>query len=272
MKIALAQLKSVNDIQKNLIQIEDLILKCETLSDVEKPKIIIFPENSLFFRIDDGESVQAQNLQSKVFKNLQALSDRSKIYLHLTTAIKQNQKTWNASVLISPDKNEVQVVYKKIHLFDIALVGQKPICESDVFSAGTEPTLFEIDGVKFGSSICYDIRFSELYSFYAKSEADVILIPAAFLVKTGMAHWDILLRARAIESQAYVLAPAQAGQHQSVVSGQCRDTFGNTLAVDPWGGVMGRLISEVGLLFIDIDIEKCRDVRRQIPMRNHRKL
>lgn len=272
MKVALAQLNSVNNIQKNLLKIQNLVLQCDTLPDLEKPKIIFFPENSLFFRIDEGEAMQAITLEDPLFAQLQILSCNSKIYLHLTTAIKHEDKIWNASVLISPEKKQAQIIYKKIHLFDIALVGQKPIRESDVFAQAKAPSVFEVEGVKFGSSICYDVRFSELYSFYAKSEVDVILVPSAFLVKTGRDHWEILLRARAIESQAYVLAPAQAGRHQSTTSGQLRETFGNTLAVGPWGDVLGCLSCEEGLLFIDINTEKCHQVRSQIPMKDHRRI
>ncbi len=174
-------------------------------------------------------------------------------------------------MLISPFA-EPRIVYKKIHLFDITLEGQKPIRESDVFTNGEMSTVFEIDGIKFGSSICYDIRFAELYNLYAKQEVDVILIPAAFLVKTGKAHWDVLLRARAIENQSYVLAPAQTGKHQSTSSEQSRETYGHTTAVGPWGDVIECLSDGMDILFVNIDPENCRAVRRQIPMNSHRRL
>lgn len=271
MKIAIAQLNSVNHIQKNLTEIENLIVECLHLPLEERPKIIFFPENSLFFRIDENEKIQAIELSDDIFKKLQALSDRTQFHLHLTTAIYHEQKNWNASVLISPN-TEPQIIYKKIHLFDIALIDQKPIRESDVFAEGSAPAIFEIDGIKFGSSICYDLRFSELYSAYAKHEVDAILVPAAFLVKTGAAHWDVLLRARAIESQCYVLAPAQSGLHQSVTSQQSRSTYGHAMAVAPWGDVICQKVSGTGVLFLDISSDQCRQVRSQIPMKNHRRL
>ncbi len=271
MKIALAQLNSVNNIENNFSAIEKKILNLKKIQPVDRPRLVVFPENSLFFRIDENEKIQALECNSEVFQKLEKLSIELNIYFHLTTAMRDQNKIWNASVLISPNK-KTEIIYKKIHLFDIALDGQRPIRESDVFSHGEKSAVFEIDGIHFGSSICYDLRFSELYSQYAKSEVDVILVPAAFLVKTGMAHWEILLRARAIESQAFVLAPAQVGKHHSTTSGQFRETFGHSMAVNPWGEVMAVKPDGVGLLSIDIDSDKCRQVRGQIPMRNHRRL
>lgn len=271
MRVALAQMTSVNNLDYNFQQIEKIILECDKNSAETKPQIIFFPENSLFFRIDDGEKIQPLSVTDLIFQKLKKLSQSTQIYLHLTTAILDSGKVWNASVLVSPFA-EPRVVYKKIHLFDIAIEGQKPIRESDVFTNGEMSTVFEIDGIKFGSSICYDIRFAELYSLYAKQTVDVILIPAAFLVKTGKAHWDVLLRARAIENQSYVLAAAQTGRHQSTTSEQSRETYGHTTAVGPWGDVIECRPGGLGVVLVNIDPENCRTVRRQIPMQSHRRL
>lgn len=271
MRVALAQMTSVNNLEYNFQQIEKIILECDKKSAELKPQIIIFPENSLFFRIDDGEKIQPLSVTDLIFQKLKKLSKTTNTYLHLTTAMLDSDKVWNASVLISPF-DEPRIVYKKIHLFDIALEGQKPIRESDVFANGDVSSVFEIEGIKFGSSICYDIRFAELYSLYAKQSVDVILIPAAFLVKTGKAHWDVLLRARAIENQSYVLAPAQTGRHLSTSSEQSRETYGHTMAVGPWGDVIECLSDGVDVLLVNIDPENCRAVRRQIPMQSHRRL
>lgn len=271
MRVALVQMTSVNNLEQNFQQIEKIILDCDKLSAENKPEIIFFPENCLFFRIDDGEKIQPLLVTDLIFKKLKKLSQSTHIYLHLTTAMLDSGKVWNASVLVSPVE-EPRIVYKKIHLFDIAIEGQKPIRESDVFTNGEMSTVFEVEGVKFGSSICYDIRFAELYSLYAKQSVDVILIPAAFLVKTGKAHWDVLLRARAIENQSYVLAPAQTGKHQSTISEQSRETYGHTTAVGPWGDMIECLSEGIGVLLVNIDPENCKTVRCQIPMQSHRRL
>lgn len=275
MKITLLQLNSSDDTSKNLQQIVALIeshLKLP-IQIPKKSSLFILPENSLYFRIVEGEPLKALALESDEIQKLQKLSDTHQVSLHFTTAISDDGKVWNASVLLNPNQ-PAKIIYKKIHLFDIQLEGQKPIRESDFFAHGEEVTSFEIDGVKFGSSICYDIRFSELYQQLARNKVDVILVPAAFLVKTGQAHWQTLLRARAIESQAYVLAPAQVGEHKTTQVGvtASRFTYGHTMAIDPWGQILETKAEGVGCLDIEISLDQVNSVRRQIPMGDHRRL
>ena len=273
MKITLLQLNSSDDISKNLEQIVALV-ESHLCSQVQKKsRLFILPENSLYFRVIEGEPLKALSLNSAEIQFLQKLADANKVDLHFTTAISDGGKVWNASVLVSPNE-PAKIIYKKIHLFDIQLEGQKPIRESDFFTHGDEVTGFEIEGVRFGSSICYDLRFSELYQQLAKNKVDVILVPAAFLVKTGQAHWETLLRARAIESQAYVLASAQVGEHKTTQAGKTasRFTYGHTMAIDPWGQVVETKAEGVGCLDIEISLDLVQSVRRQIPMGDHRRL
>jgi predicted amidohydrolase len=268
MKIALAQLNSIDQVAQNLESIKKLV----KLAQLEKPEIIFFPENSLFFRIKSEAEIEALALTNSVFLELADLANQTQIALHLTTAIRDlDSKDYNASIIICPNQKP-EVTYRKIHLFDIDLAGHKPIRESDCFAYGKDENIFEFKGFRFGSSICYDLRFSELYFRYAQKEVDVILIPAAFLVKTGQAHWETLIRARAIESQCYVLAAAQSGRHQSQVSEAFRDTYGHTMAADPWGRVVGFLEKDVGLVYCELQKSEIESVRRQIPMKNHRRL
>lgn len=274
MKITLLQLNSSDNISKNLEQILTLIEEHLAKQTVDKRTgLFVLPENSLYFRIVEGEALQSLKVDSPEILRLQTLCDKQNVYTHFTTAMEDKGKIWNASVLISPHETP-KIIYKKIHLFDIQLEGQKAIRESDFFTHGEEVTGFEIDGLRFGSSICYDIRFSELYQQLARNKADVILVPAAFLVKTGQAHWETLLRARAIESQAYVLAPAQVGEHKTTQEGKIasRFTYGHTMAVDPWGTIVECKAEGVGCLDIEISLDLIRSVRRQIPMSDHRRL
>lgn len=272
MKIGIAQLNSVNSVLKNYQQIESLIHQACSVAVEEKPEIIFFPENALYFRIDENIPIEAPDLDHKCWNDLQALAQKYCVELVLTTAIRCNGQVTNATVLVSAASKNIQILYSKIHLFDIHLSGQKPIRESDVFTEGKRPEIFEFKGIKFGLSICYDIRFSELYHYYAKQEVDAIVIPAAFLVKTGQAHWHILNRARAIESQCYVISPAQAGTHQSVCSEQKRETFGHSLGIDPWGRVVCEIQQGLGIAVMDLDVQQNIQVRQQIPMKNHRRL
>lgn len=271
MFIAAAQLNSVDSFDQNLQSISALVHEAAQRSPEQKPSIIFFPENSLYFRMDQSHSIPQMTLEHPVFETLKKSSQQSQISLHLTTALYHEGKTWNASILVNPN-GTVSLVYKKIHLFDIQLKDQKPIRESDVFANGPSPYIMDVGGLKFGSSICYDVRFSELYSYYAKHEVDAILIPAAFLKKTGEAHWEILLRARAIESQAYVIAPAQAGIHRSTHGDFSRETYGHTMIVDPWGQIAVSKADGIGLIYAEINSERTQSVRMQIPMKKHRRL
>lgn len=270
LKIALCQMTSVDDVRQNLRQVEAL------LADVPEDagiRLYCFPENCLYLRVQEGEAIPPFALQDPVFSDLAVLARRRKAYFHLgSVPLQMGDFLYNSSVVIS-DEGKIETTYQKIHLFDIQLAGQKPIRESDVFRHGEGPGVFEIDGWKIAQSICYDLRFAELYSQYARDQVDVILVPAAFLTKTGEAHWEILLRARAIESQCYVVASAQAGQHESVRGQGSRATFGNSLVVDPWGLVPLRLdgvrkqTSVCSLLK-----SRIAQVREQIPMAQHRRI
>lgn len=266
MKIGIAQLNSTDNLQQNLLQIKKLILNANAV----KPDLIVFPENTLYFRIDQSEKVEAIGLDHEIMTELKEVCAATGIKIHFTTAVLEDGRVFNASVLIDSERN-ARVVYKKIHLFDIELSGQEPIRESDVFVHGQLPAVFKSDGFAIGSSICYDIRFSELYSVYAKAEVDVILVPAAFLVKTGQAHWEVLLRARAIESQCYVIAAAQSGVHWSTKSSQSRETYGHSMIIDPWGEVKAANATGVGIIFADLSRKFIEEVRKQIPMRSHRR-
>jgi predicted amidohydrolase len=266
MKIAVVQLTSTDDLAQNVHQIKKLI----SGTDSEKPEIIFFPENSLFFRLQQKDKVRGVQLNSPSINELKNHCEKYQVAIHFTTAIEDGEKVFNASVLI--EKNgRISLLYKKMHLFDIELQGQTPIRESDVFDHGPSPEVFEFGGFKFGNSICYDVRFAELYSFYAKAQVDVILVPAAFLVKTGIAHWEILLRARAIESQCYLIAPAQSGTHKSPEHESVRETYGHSMLVDPWGKVLHTQEAGVGVFYYELNKAEIEKVRRQIPMHGHRR-
>lgn len=267
MKIGIAQLSSNDDIQQNYEQIKKILLNAKS----EKPEVIFFPENSLFFRISPSAAIQPVSLNDKVIFDLKEICAEVKIAIHLTTAVTENDQVFNASIWIDTNLN-AKIIYKKIHLFDIALDGQLPMRESDVFVHGNDPVIFNINDFKVGSSICYDVRFAELYSVYAKAEVDVILVPAAFLVKTGLAHWEVILRARAIESQCYVIAPAQSGGHRSALGEFKRETFGHSLLIDPWGQIIQTKTEGIGCFFAELDRNHIQNVRKQIPMKTHRRI
>lgn len=266
MKVGVTQLNSNDSTTDNFSQIKKLIEESKSRS----PEILFFPENSIYFRIDSKRPIEPVDFSGDIVKELAVLARQNSVALHLTSAFKLDSRVYNATLMID-ENGKTDVVYKKMHLFDIELLGQKPIRESDSFEHGTGPSVTQFKNFKLGHSICYDVRFAELYSSYAKSQVDLILVPAAFLVKTGQAHWEILLRARAIESQCYVIASAQSGVHKSVVDGQIRETFGHSMIVDPWGQIVAVKQDGVGIIYADIDLNEIRKVRAQIPMQAHRR-
>lgn len=267
LSIGLAQLNSNDSVSRNLNQIIELIRSLNSPVD-----IVFFPENSLFFRINEAESVQYLNYASKEFTQLAELCVRKKMAIHLgSVALNIGGQPTNSSVVIT-SAGKVIKTYSKLHLFDIQLNNDKAIKESDSFRPGEHPSIFNFKGWRFGQSICYDIRFSELYRYYNSKSVDVLLIPAAFLKKTGEVHWHILNRARAIENQAFVVSSAQVGPHMSEQSGiPPRETYGHSLCISPWGSILTEIISTTpAIKVIELDKDSIANVKKQIPMDSHR--
>jgi predicted amidohydrolase len=176
---------------------------------------------------------------------------------------------FNTSLLFDRS-GELVASYRKIHLFDVQLPGQPPIKESFSYTAGDQVVTAETEFGRAGMSICYDVRFPELYRSLVTSGATLLFVPSAFTHETGTDHWDVLIRARAIESQAFVLAPAQWGTWGPPE--QNRRCFGNSLAVDPWGRVLVRGADGVGVAFAELDPDEVRRVRERLPSLRHRRL
>ena len=192
-------------------------------------------------------------------------------------------RVWNANCVYAPD-GRLAARYDKIHLFRFDN-GREHYDEGVAIQPGTAPVAMQAGGLKVGLSVCYDLRFPELYRALmgpvgAASDAapapapdaengpcDVIAVPSAFTHTTGLAHWELLLRARAVENQAYVMAPAQGGQHENG-----RRTFGHTMIVDPWGQVLGALAEGEGVVIAELDAARLASVRRQLPALEHRRL
>lgn len=268
LNLALCQMTSIDDPSANLKQILKLI---DSVSSDQLVDLFCFPENCLYMRLTEGEPISGLSLTDSVFAELVSKAKARKCCLHLgASPIRIDGNLFNASVLIR-STGEISVTYKKMHLFDIQLVGQKAMKESDVFAHGPQPEILQLEGWKIGQSICYDLRFAELYSHYARSECDLILVPSSFLPKTGEAHWEILLRARAIESQAYVAASAQGGHHQGKGSG-FRDTYGHSMLIDPWGKIISVLKQQPSVEVHRLTKNRITEVRGQIPMKAHRRL
>lgn len=173
-------------------------------------------------------------------------------------------RTYNTLVVVSPD-GDVVARYRKLHLFDIDIPGKATLRESANTAAGDDVVVVETEVGRIGASICYDLRFPELYRRLVLDEgAEVVVVPAAFTKHTGTYHWHTLLRARAIENQCYVVAAAQTGRHNAK-----RESYGHSLIIDPWGDVVAELPDGDGLAVGEIDLAKLDDVRKRMPCGEH---
>lgn len=173
----------------------------------------------------------------------------------------------NRQFLISP-QGEIAARYDKIHMFDVEVTPEETYRESDGYRPGTKAVVAETPFARIGMTICYDVRFPHLHRALAQGGAQILTAPAAFSYVTGEAHWHSLLRARAIETGCFVLAPAQTGKHPAS-RGPSRKTYGHSLAVAPWGEVLADAGQEPGVTYVDLDLEKVAEARKRVPSLTH---
>lgn len=272
LRVGVIQLTSTDSVEANLKMIFKQLAALKKKS--KKIDLVCLPENCLFVRAKAGSFVGFNfTLSEDFWGQFQAWAKANTCEI-LFGSIPYNdgKTTSNATIRVTP--TSVTPVYNKIHLFDVDVKGAPAQRESQFFKHGEAPQIIQVRDWSIGLTICYDIRFSELFLKYAKEGVHAILIPSAFLVPTGKAHWHILNRARAIESQAYVLSPAQAGTHKSAsIQGAKRETYGHSLAVDPWGKILKEIKPlKPGCFIVELAPEALSAVREQIPMAGHRRL
>ncbi|MEV4202273.1 carbon-nitrogen hydrolase family protein [Micromonospora globbae] len=177
------------------------------------------------------------------------------------------EHTWNTS-LVFDRTGALAASYRKIHLYDVEIPGRVSYRESATVAPGDQPVVVTVEGVRVGLSICYDLRFPELYRRLATDGgAQVLVVPAAFMLHTGRDHWEVLLRARAIENQCYVLAAGQIGDHEPG-----RTCFGRSMVVDPWGTVLAQAPDEPGVTFAELDLDRLATIRAELPSLANRRL
>jgi len=280
--IAVVQMTSVNRVAANESAIRS------ALQDIAKRggvRLVVFPENVWFLRLVDGESLPDFSMAGPFHQEIQNWVEANgcavvfgavPVAQALEPSASGQKKPYAATAVFEPGR-QWHVPYTKLHLFDVDVAGHKPVRESDHLAGGDQPKVWNYLGWKFGCAICYDVRFAELFSVYARAEVDALFLPSAFLVPTGRQHWEILVRARAIESQAYMLAPAQSGEHadQTGQNPTVRKTYGRSMVIDPWGRVLEAAQAErsgTEILYADLHREEIEKVRKQIPMRDHRRL
>ncbi|WDR01391.1 carbon-nitrogen hydrolase family protein [Devosia algicola] len=260
MRIAAIQMRSGMQAEPNLEILAGLVTRAAN----EGACYVLTPEVSLVFAEDRvGLAREAGQFEGNPgITALGALAARLGIHLHLGSlaVALETGKFANRSVLFGPD-GAIVAQYDKIHLFDATLSGIKAYRESDSYSAGQEAVVAPLEPFTLGMSICYDVRFGALYSLLANAGANVMAVPAAFTVPTGEAHWEVLLRARAIETGSYVIAAAQGGHHENG-----RATYGHSMIVDPWGRIIAERADDTqGVVVADIDLAEVSAARERIP-------
>jgi predicted amidohydrolase len=259
--VAAVQMRSTEDRERNL----EAAAKLADRAAARGADLIAFPENVAQLR-RAGAKPHAETESGPTARHFAGIAVRHRVFVLAGTIAlrsKTRGKPSNASILFAPD-GTIAAVYRKMHLFDIAIPGRAEFRESSTIAPGDRPVAATTPLATLGLSICYDLRFPELYRQLARAGAQVLFVPSAFTAYTGRAHWTALLRARAIENLAYVVAPAQSGRH-----GNGRVSYGHTAIIDPWGRVIAERASGEGVVLARIDPARVSQLRRELPALDH---
>lgn len=258
LRVGLVQINTREDKAANLRRAEELIEQAAARG----ARFVALPEYIDYLGPKDDTAPDAETIPGPTTERFGALARRLDIWL-LGGSMRERSDTpgkyYNTAVLYSPS-GEIAAAYRKIHLFDIDLTGAVSANESATILPGDAIVTADVDGHTVGLSICYDLRFPELYRLLALAGTEILLVPAAFTMFTGKDHWHVLLRARAIENQAYVLAPGQFGAHAP--NGQC---YGHSVVIDPWGTVIAEAPNTEGVVVAELDFAYLRAIRAQLP-------
>ena len=265
MRIAAAQMTSGADKAHNLEVATRLIRKAAESG----AQFVGLPENFSWMGPEPERNQNAETLEGTTLAQMAELARSLKISVLAGSILETGApggRLFNTSALFGPDGNRLGL-YRKIHLFDVEVGDGQTYRESAAVAPGTDVVVVDAPFGKVGLSVCYDLRFPELYRKLSESGAVLLTVPSAFTLMTGKDHWEVLLRARAIENQAFVIAPAQQGKHP-----KDRLTWGHAMVVDPWGLVVARASEGEGLAMGELDLEYLAKVRRTLPALQHRRL
>jgi deaminated glutathione amidase len=232
-------------------------------------RVVVLPEVFIWRGNKKEEKNAAESIPGPTSDFLQSLARNLGIYLlggSVLEAIPESPKAYNTSLLFGPQGN-LLASYRKIHLFDVDLENGVTARESDTREFGDTAVVAKTDLCPMGLTVCYDLRFPELYRILATQGSQLIFVPSAFTAYTGKAHWEALLRARAIENQVYIIAPDQFGKNP-----RSFETHGHSMIVDPWGKVLAELPDGPGIVIAEVDLDFLAKVRAELPALSHRKL
>jgi predicted amidohydrolase len=268
-RIAAVQMTSTQDIQENLATAKKWVKEAAH----QGAKLVVLPEMFALMAMDQMEKIKAAELFGKgVIQDFLAdLAKQNKIWLVAGTIpilVDSASHKAHAACLVFNEEGQLMGRYDKIHLFDVDLAGtSESYQESKVITAGKNLTVIKTPFGKLGIAVCYDIRFPEMFRLMHEQGVEIVALPAAFTFTTGSVHWDILVRARAIENQVYMIAAGQTGVHPNN-----RKTYGHSMIVDPWGAIKASLPVEQGIIVADIDLNFLKKMRSEFPVLSHRRL
>jgi deaminated glutathione amidase len=269
MKISLIQMNSRQDKAANIAAASGLIE--QAVAD-ERADWVALPECFDFLGGQRADKQQAAEVlgEGPAYLAMQDLARRHGIFLHAGSILEKipgEDRLHNTTVVFDRSGREI-ARYRKIHMFDVVTPDGAQYRESASFKPGNEVVTYQAEDFTFGCAICYDLRFPDLFQALAEMGADAIVLPSAFTLLTGKDHWEVLCRARAIETETYFCAPGQTGTH--VVGNETRATYGHSLVADPWGHVIARASDGVGIVSTRIERGRIGKVRAQIPVAQHK--
>lgn len=265
-RVAAIQMNSGQNIDSNLRVASNLIQEGARAG----AQWISLPEMFAYMRQEGEPFPCAQMLDDEIvlFVKEQARVHEIWILGGSFPELAEDSRVYNTSFLISPS-GDISGIYQKMHLFDVDLTQEGGISyhESRSIAPGKSPTCVSTPFGKIGLSVCYDLRFPELYRRYMSEGAHFLTVPSAFAPETGLAHWETLLRARAIENQCFVIAPAQCGRHSPT-----RSSYGHALLIDPWGNILAEATHTEEVILADLDLEEQNQIRESLPCLTNRRL
>ena len=262
--VAVVQLDATSDVDANIDRATALAAEAAAGG----ARLVVLPEY-LHYRGDDAGFIASARPIPGPYTDAFADVARSQGVWILAGSVAESTsddaRPYNTSTLIAPD-GSIVARYRKIHLFDVAVDDGPVDTESARVAPGYEPVCADVDGVRIGLTVCYDLRFPELYRTLALAGAELLAVPSNFTERTGRDHWEVLLRARAIENGAWVVAPGQAGGPPG------QPAFGRSMIIDPWGTVVAQAPDTVGIVTADLDLERLEEIRRELPSLANRRL
>lgn len=262
-RVAVIQMVSSANVKENLSSLDPLFSKARE----ECAKLLILPENFAFMGMHETDKlVIAEEMgQGEIQSTVSRLAKQYGLWVIAgSIPLRSSSNRVKAACIVYNDKGETIAHYNKVHMFDVRVSPEEAHQESLTIEPGDKLVVVDTPVGRVGLSICYDLRFPELYRQLVLKGAELFTVPSAFTAVTGAAHWEILLRARAIENLSYVLAPNQGGKH---VNG--RHTYGHSMIIEPWGKILSEQKSGSGIIFADIDLQRLRQLRLQFPCNEH---